>query len=109
MNNLFRLFVAAGVSAAALLVLFVGLARHDADLLAPLNLLLFVIALAVYLFPTALAVYRDCTSAWWIAVVNIFLGWTIFGWFIAAGWAAGGKVKAGAPIPGPKSHPLPTH
>jgi len=104
MTHQFRLFVAAGVSLAALLILLAGLAQQDANLMAPLNLLLFLLAVAVYLLPTVLAFFRDCESALWIAVVNVFLGWTVFGWFIAIGWAAQGKVKPIAP-----RHPLPSH
>lgn len=104
MTPLFRLFVAAGVSLAALLILLDGLARQDANLLSPLNLLLFLLAIMVYLLPTILAFFRDCESATWIAALNVFLGWTVFGWFIAIGWAAEGKVK-----PMPPRHPLPSH
>ena len=104
MTNLFRIFVAAGASLAVLLIILVAVARQDTNLMAPLNLLLFLLAVAVYLLPTVLAFFRDCESALWIAVVNVFLGWTVFGWFIAIGWAAQGKVKPIAP-----RHPLPSH
>ena len=104
MTNLFRIFVAAGASLAVLLIILVAVARQDTNLMAPLNLLLFLLAVAVYLLPTVLAFFRDCESALWIAVVNVFLGWTVFGWFIAIGWAAQGKVKPMAP-----RHPLPSH
>ena len=26
-------------------------------------------------------------------MVNVFLGWTILGWFVAIGWAASGKIE----------------
>lgn len=108
MNNLFRLIMTAGAVAVALLILLVGVARHDANLLAPVNLLLFAVSIAIYLLPTVLAIYRDCQSVLWIAAINVLLGWTIFGWVIAIGWAAGGKAN---PLPpsGTPYHPLPTH
>lgn len=104
MTHQFRLFVAAGVSLAVLLVVLIGLARQDANLLAPLNLVLFLLAIAIYLLPSILAFWRDCESALWIAVLNVFLGWTVIAWFVAIGWAAGGRVK-----PMPPRHPLPSH
>lgn len=109
MNHLLRLSVAVATIAAALLILLVGLAGHDAELLAPLHLLLFVVAIALYLLPAGLAVYRDCRSALWIAALNIFLGWTIVGWFAAFGWAVGGNIRPLPPAGAPPIHPLPSH
>ncbi len=94
MNHLLRLSVVGGLIASAVLILAVGLARHDADLLAPVHLILFVLGIAAYLLPTMLALYRNSKATVWIAVLNVFLGWTLFGWFIAIGWAAGGEVRA---------------
>jgi hypothetical protein len=38
--------------------------------------------------------YGSAVSATvWIAALNILLGWTLFGWVIALGWAASGKVR----------------
>lgn len=51
-----------------------GLVKHDADLMAPVTIMLSVLAVLVYLPPTALAMYRDCKASVWIAVVNVFLG-----------------------------------
>ena len=63
--------------------------------------------IALYLFPTALAYHRDCEAVVWIALVNVFLGWTIFGWFVSIGWAAAGKARTLPPrIP---THPVPSH
>lgn len=107
MNSLLRVYLSATLVAVAVILIGIGLARHDADLTAPLHLLLFVIGTAVYLLPTALALYRNSTSTAWIAVLDILLGWTVFGWFVALGWAAGGKTL---PIhPAPRSHPLAGH
>jgi len=93
MDNLVRLIIVGGLLTFAVPMLALGMVRNDTDLLGPVHLLLFVIAVAVYLVPTALAFYRNCIAAVWIAVVNVFLGWTIFGWFVSIGWAASGKVR----------------
>ncbi len=108
MNNLLRLLVIAGLVAGGIVIVALGLERHNADLLAPLNLMLFVAGVLVYLLPTGLAMYRDCKATAWIAVVNVLLGWTIFGWFVAIGWAASGKIRElSAPVGTPPTHPLP--
>jgi hypothetical protein len=73
------------------------MARNTTNLMAPLNLLLFLVVVAMYLLPAALAFYRDCESTLWIGLVNVFLGWTVFGWVIALGWAASGKVRTATP------------
>jgi hypothetical protein len=87
-----------------------GLQRHNADLLAPVNLVLFVAGVLVYLLPTGLAMYRDCKSTAWIVAVNLLLGWTIFGWFVAMGWAASGKIREPVhPIGAPPVQPMPGH
>ena len=97
MNQLLRLTVGGGLIAAAVLILAVGIAGHDADLLGPVDLMLFLLAAAVYLLPAGLAVYRDCKATAWIVLVDICLGWTILGWFAALGWAASGSVRPDAP------------
>jgi hypothetical protein len=92
MNNLLRLIIVGMLLAFALLMIGVGMARNTTDLLAPVHLLLFAIAMVLYVLPTVLAVYRGCQATIWIALVNVFLGWTIAGWFVAIGWAASGKI-----------------
>lgn len=101
MNNLIRLVVLAVAAAGAVLILALGLARHDSDIMAPLHLLLFVALLVIYLLPTGLAVYRDCKATLWIALLDVFLGWTIVGWFAALGWAVSGSVKPFTTAPPP--------
>lgn len=108
-NNLFRLFMAVGLCFLALLLLLVSLARHDENLLAPLNFFMFLVLVAVYLLPAVLAFYRECESALWITLIDVFLGWTLFGWIIALGWASGGKTRLLPPTGHPPSHPLPSH
>ncbi|HKN21367.1 MAG TPA: superinfection immunity protein [Terracidiphilus sp.] len=110
MNNLLRLLVIVGIVACCIVVVALGFARHDADLMGPVNLMLFVLGALVYLLPTGLAVYRDCRSMAWIALVNVFLGWTIVGWFAAMGWATTGKVRMPVhPVSMPPTHPMPGH
>jgi len=91
-------------------VVALGFARHDTDLMGPVNLVLFVLGALVYLLPTGLAVYRDCRSMAWIAAVNVLLGWTILGWFAAMGWASAGKVRVPVhPESTPPTLPVPGH
>lgn len=108
MSHLFRLLAAAGLVAFAALMILVGLARHDADLLAPFSFIAFIVLMVLYIAPTALALYRNCRATAWIAALNILLGWTVFGWAIAMGWAASGTVSAAHPTlpspPGPVLH-----
>jgi len=110
MNNLLRLAVIAGLAACAIVIVALGFVRHDADLMAPVTLMLFVLGVLAYLLPTGLAMYRDCRATVWIAVVNVFLGWTIFGWAAALGWAASGKTRI-LPVstPAPYSRPVQQH
>ncbi|HEX4758773.1 MAG TPA: superinfection immunity protein [Terracidiphilus sp.] len=110
MNNLLRLLIVVGLLAFGVLIFALGLARHDSDLMAPFNLILFAIAILVYLSPTVLAVYRNCHATGWIALINIFLGWTIAGWFVAIGWAASGNADAMPPtIHTPPGNPITGH
>jgi hypothetical protein len=97
MNQLLRLGVVGGLVAAAILIVALGIAQHHAALMGPVDLMLFLLGVAVYLLPAGLALYRDCKATAWIALVNITLGWTILGWFAALGWAASGSVRPAAP------------
>ncbi len=110
MNNLLRLAAACGLVVCAVLVVALGMARNTANLMAPVNLLLFLLVVALYLLPLALAFYRECESTLWIGLVNVFLGWTVFGWVISLGWAASGKVRTPSPATAaPSSHALQGH
>lgn len=105
MTRQFWLFVAAILAASGFLAIAIGMAEHRAGLLAPFNLFLFVLLLALYVVPSALAVFRNCSATPWIIALNILLGWTFFGWAIALGWAATGKVAATHPTLGSPSGP----
>jgi hypothetical protein len=93
MNNRFRVFFAAGLIAFAIVVIAVGLDRYTAALLSPMHVIAFVVLIFGYLLPSALALYRNSTATGWITALNILLGWTLFGWIIALGWAASGKTR----------------
>ena len=110
MNNLLKLLLVSGLSACAVLIGALGMAQSAANLLAPARLLIFLIAAALYFLPATLAYRRNCEAAVWIALVDVLLGWTIFGWFIAIGWAAGGKVQSLTPtIASPADKVLHSH
>jgi uncharacterized RDD family membrane protein YckC len=55
MNNLLRLIIVGVLLAFAVVMIGVGMARNTTDLLAPVHLLLFTLAVVLYLFPTVLA------------------------------------------------------
>lgn len=94
----------------AVLAIALGMARNMGALAAPAHLLVFALAVAVYIFPVVLAMYRDCEAVVWISVVDVLLGWTILGWFVALGWAASGKRKGLPPaMPHPPIHPVAGH
>jgi hypothetical protein len=107
-GNLFRLFMLAGFGFLALLLLLIGLARNDENLLAPGNFILALVLIGVYLIPSVVALYRDCESRIWIVLLNVLLGWTILGWLAALGWANGGQTRQLPPSGHPPTHPLPT-
>ena len=110
MNHLLRAGVVGGIIVVGFLAIAMGMARQDSNLLAPVHLLLFLIGMALYLIPTALALYRDCKSTVWIALVNVFLGWTLFGWVIALGWAACAETRPTPPVvQAPPTHPILGH
>lgn len=50
---------------------------------------LFVVGLliALYFLPSIIAIIRDPKHSGSIGLVNLFLGWTIIGWFAALIWA----------------------
>lgn len=51
-------------------------------------LIVFIVLMAVYLFPTFLAVSRQHRNTAPIAIINVLAGWTGIGWLVALVWAA---------------------
>jgi hypothetical protein len=47
--------------------------------------------LALYFFPTIIALIRRKPNAGAILVLNFFLGWTFIGWIVALVWAVSGN------------------
>lgn len=47
----------------------------------------FVVLIGIYLLPTIIAGGRHLPERGGIALLNIFLGWTFFGWVAALIWA----------------------
>jgi hypothetical protein len=99
MSTLLRLVAGAALVAFAILGMAMGMAKNTAAMAAPAHLLLFLAALAVYVVPSGLALHRNCAASAWIVAVNLLLGWTLFGWVVALGWAVSGKVAVLPPAP----------
>jgi hypothetical protein len=41
----------------------------------------------VFFLPTIVASWRRHPRRWWIAAINLLLGWTGFGWAVALVWS----------------------
>lgn len=48
----------------------------------------FILVALVYFAPTIVAVARKVPNGGSVAVINLFLGWTLIGWVIALAMAA---------------------
>ncbi len=48
---------------------------------------MIVLALAIYFAPAIIAAMRRHRSGMAIFLVNLLLGWTVIGWFVALIWA----------------------
>lgn len=59
--------------------------------------LIVVTALVLYLLPATIACTRGHQHVVMIAVLNIFLGWTLLGWFGCLMWACSGPDRARQP------------
>ena len=53
-----------------------------------------VLIVVVYLLPIAVAVLRKHRAALDIMVINLWLGWTVIGWFIVMVWACKADAEA---------------
>ena len=50
--------------------------------------------LIVYFLPWIVASIRGTKNSSWVALINVFFGWTLLGWFVALIMAAEGKKRA---------------
>ena len=57
----------------------------------------YVLIAVVYFLPAIVAWRRNCRAYYGIAVVNLFLGWTLVGWVVALAWAASGEKETVVP------------
>lgn len=53
----------------------------------------WIILLFLIFMPFAIAVIRGNSNAGWVLIVNLFLSWTVIGWFVALFMALGGDKK----------------
>jgi hypothetical protein len=55
--------------------------------------IIVVMAVGVYFVPCIVGQVRDVKPYGWIALLNVFLGWTFLGWVVALVWAAVAEKK----------------
>lgn len=70
-----------------------------------MNALTLALAVVLYFLPSVVAFRRQHKSAQAIALVNIFLGWTLVGWLWALVWSYTGntaQAEAGDRVPCPQ-------
>ena len=60
------------------------------------GLVWLVFALVLYFLPTVIGSGRRHQNMTPILLVNLFLGWTIAGWFVALVWSTTSNVRARA-------------
>lgn len=51
------------------------------------GLVVLGLVLGVYFLPTIVALNRKVMNQWSVAVINLFLGWTLLGWVVALAMA----------------------
>lgn len=56
-------------------------------------LIVLILFLAIYFVPTMVAYGRSHNNALAIAVLNVFIGWTLLGWIVATTWACTDNVR----------------
>lgn len=52
-----------------------------------LVLVIYLVCLAIYIFPSLVAFHREHRHRWLILLVNIAFGATLIGWLVALVWA----------------------
>lgn len=55
------------------------------------NIVIFIVTLAIYLAPAIVALVRDVEHKWLIAAGNLLFGWTAVGWVICLVFAIKGR------------------
>lgn len=63
------------------------------------GLILLALGVCFYFLPSIVASQRSHPSAAGIAVLNLFLGWTLVGWVVALVWAVSSGSSAPKPTP----------
>jgi hypothetical protein len=58
-----------------------------------ITVILLMLTLLIYMLPTLIAFSREHPHRTELAVVNIFLGWTLIGWIAVFLWAALARVE----------------
>ena len=57
------------------------------------TVIVLILVLVIYMLPTLIAYSREHPWRAEVAVVNIFLGWTLIGWIVVFLWAALARVE----------------
>lgn len=70
-------------------------------------LALLVAGVGIYLLPVIIGAYRGVESIVSLAVVNVFLGWSLLGWVVSLAWACA-PIRRG-PTPPPISREITPH
>lgn len=52
-----------------------------------IGLLWIGVLFGIYWVPTIVAFHRGVVNQWSVAVINLFLGWTVIGWVVALAMA----------------------
>lgn len=61
-----------------------------------LTLIVVLFLIACYFLPTFVAALRGKLGTGGVFFVNLFLGWTVVGWFVSFIWACSGRTEADA-------------
>ena len=58
-----------------------------------MTVIILLLVIIIYMLPTLIAFSREHPHREAVAVINIFLGWTLIGWFVVFLWAALARVE----------------
>jgi hypothetical protein len=68
---------------------------------------LIILLIGLYLVPTIVAVVRKVTNQGSVAVINIFLGWSLIGWVVALAMACRTSTLVRDSVSSPAKEPSP--